>query len=66
MKTERCFFYPKPQEETCVCGAGADVSGIDNEYICSEEYADNTCPYYREEIRSLFKNDLDKKTLDKQ
>jgi len=24
---EWCRYYPKPEEETCVCGAGSDVSG---------------------------------------
>lgn len=47
-KKEMCVLYPLPEEETCVCAAGADISGTQNDaWICSDEYSEN-CPWARE------------------
>ena len=44
-----CELYPRPEEETCVCGGGSDVSGI---LICSTKYAE-TCPWANEQREGL-------------
>lgn len=46
-----CPLYPAPQEETCVCGAGSDVSGSKP---CSIEYAQR-CRWYKEFVHDMEK-----------
>jgi hypothetical protein len=41
---EACKFYPK-EEETCICGAGSDISGGHD--ICTAEYS-KTCQWAAE------------------
>lgn len=40
-----CEFYPTPEEETCVCGAGSDVSG---KFLCTKEFS-MACQWANEE-----------------
>ena len=49
----RCALYPESWEDSCVCQAGSDVSGIDDPYVCSEEYSEN-CPWFREWLKENF------------
>jgi hypothetical protein len=34
--TSMCKFYPRPEEETCVCGAGSDISGAEELGVCTD------------------------------
>jgi len=43
-KAHLCEFYPKPEDETCVCYAGSDVSGADLVGACTVEYS-KTCQW---------------------
>ena len=41
---DKCEFYPAPEEETCVCGRGSDVSGP---FVCTMRYS-QACPWAQE------------------
>lgn len=53
----KCSLWPKHWEGP-VCGAGADVSGVKHEdWICSERYAEQVCPWFRELEREVVQDD---------
>ncbi len=37
MNDSICQFYPRVEDETCVCDAGSDISGS---HACTEEYSE--------------------------
>ena len=41
---DRCEFYPMPEEETCVCSGGSDISGP---FVCTKEYSES-CQWAQE------------------
>jgi hypothetical protein len=49
MPKEWCELFPTPEEETCVCGGGSDISGAtEDNNLCSLAYSED-CPYAQEE-----------------
>jgi hypothetical protein len=45
---EYCEFYPKKEEDTCICAAGSDISGTTkDDLICNKEYS-LTCQWANE------------------